>query len=229
MSQFILWLDLETGGLDGRLDNGKLGMEFYPILEIACVLTDTNLNPVSAIRIPLFQPESELNKLSNWAVQTHHESGLLAECMQSDITLDKAERIVLNWLASNGCDAYDRAAKTGAVLAGNSIGFDRNFIRCQMPKLHSYLHYRMLDVSAVALMCRFSRPELEALAVEHKTYKHEALSDIFESIKEYFVYSRFVICSKDFDTSRLGWLAAFNPSMQVDPSDFVNPKLEGAA
>lgn len=231
MSKFILWGDLETGGLDGRLRNGQLGMEYYPILEMAFVLTDTDLNPVSAIRIPVFQPESELNKLSDWAVQTHHESGLLGECMQSDITLDKAERIVLNWLAANGCDAYDREHKTGAVLAGNSIGFDRNFIRCQMPKLHGYLHYRMLDVSALALSYRMTRPEVEELAIEHKRNAHLAMDDICDSIVEYWVYFQFcwsfplreIIKNSPRPDNFLDGIALANPV------DFLKPSFEGVA
>lgn len=40
----LLWLDYETGGLNGRLENGEWGMEYYPILEVACIVTDGELN-----------------------------------------------------------------------------------------------------------------------------------------------------------------------------------------
>lgn len=36
-----------------------------------------------------------------------------------------------------------------AVLVGSGINFDRSFIKARMPKLDAFLHYRMLDVTAL--------------------------------------------------------------------------------
>lgn len=43
-SNHIAWLDLETGGLDGMQSNGIVGCIQYPILEIALIVTDSDLN-----------------------------------------------------------------------------------------------------------------------------------------------------------------------------------------
>ena len=59
-----------------------------------------------------------------------------------------------------------------------------SFIMAQMPQLNTYLHYRMIDVSSLALVARYTLPEIETAAVAHKQHKHEVLADIRESIEE---------------------------------------------
>jgi oligoribonuclease (3'-5' exoribonuclease) len=50
------------------------------------------------------------------------------------------------------------------------------------------LHYRQLDISALALAARAFNPELEKEITSKKQYKHEALADIRESIAELKMY-----------------------------------------
>lgn len=184
---YLAWLDLETGGLNGRLDNGKLGMEYYPILEVAMIVTDSELNQVGGpLHIVIHQTEERIAECSEWAIDTHTKSGLLDQVRESTITLKQAESMIMEHLKSIGVEKYDRKAKTGALLAGNSIMFDRSYIMCQMPILNDYLHYRQLDVSVFNLAVRMLQPEIEERVV--KEYKHEALADIRESIEEYAVY-----------------------------------------
>jgi len=95
----------------------------------------------------------------------------------------------LQWL---GIDSYDREAKTGGILCGSSIMFDRSFIMCQMPELNDYLHYRQLDVSALNLAMQMFNPELAVAGTEFKKYSHEALADIRESIAELRLYQKFI-------------------------------------
>ncbi|EJB8454901.1 hypothetical protein MW332_004749 [Vibrio parahaemolyticus] len=64
--------------------------------------------------------------------------------------------------------------------------FDRTYMMSQMPELSDYLHYRQLDVSAFNLAVRAFKPEIEQFV--QKQYKHEALSDIQETINEFKVY-----------------------------------------
>jgi oligoribonuclease (3'-5' exoribonuclease) len=91
----------------------------------------------------------------------------------------------LQWL---GIDAYDRETKTGGILCGSSIMFDRTYLMAQMPELHEYLHYRQLDVSAINLAMRMFNPDLAEQATDFKKYTHEALPDIRESIEELRIY-----------------------------------------
>lgn len=187
--QFFVFGDAETGGLNGVLENGELGMQYYPIFEWAFIVTDHNLNEIGEpLHLIINQTTSEIEKSSKWAVDAHTKSGLLDKVKSSCITLEEAEEKIIEHLKSLGIDAYNRKEKTGAVFAGNSIMFDRSYMMCQMPRLHEYLHYRQLDVSALALATRAWRPELEEKALAVKQYKHEALADIRESIAELKVY-----------------------------------------
>ena len=190
MSNALVWCDVETGGLNGRLPNGHLGMEYYPILEIVIIVTDEDLVEIGMpLRVVIHQPESEIKKCSEWALKTHTESGLLTEVRVAVCTLAAAEQLILHHLFCNlGIDSYDRKAKTGGILCGSSIMFDRTFLMCQMPNLHEYLHYRQLDVSALNLAIRMFNPELAIAGTEFKKYSHEALVDIRESIEELRIY-----------------------------------------
>lgn len=184
---YFAWLDFETGGLNGRLDNGHLGMDYYPIFEVALIVTDSQLNQVGeSLRLVINQNEERIAESSEWAVDTHTKSGLLDEVRSSKLSLKDAEHAIISHLQTLGIDSYDRKKKSGAILAGSSIMFDRTFMMCQMPELSDYLHYRQLDVSAFNLAVRAFRPEIEDKV--QKQYKHEALADIQETIDEFKVY-----------------------------------------
>ncbi|MEL4248545.1 oligoribonuclease [Shewanella xiamenensis] len=189
MNQFFLFGDLETGGLNGRLDNGMLGMEYYPIFELAFIVTDSELNQVGeALHIVVHQDEDVIARSHEWALDVHTKSGLLDAVRASSVSLAQAEQMVIEHLKALGIPKHDRKAKTGVVFAGNSIMFDRSFIMCQMPDLHEYMHYRQLDISAIAMAARVWTPDVESIAVESKQYLHEALADIRESIAELKYY-----------------------------------------
>lgn len=187
--QYFLFGDIETGGLNGRLDNGALGMEYYPILEVAFIVTDNNLEQIGEpLRIAIHQSEEDIAKSHEWAIKTHTDSGLLDDVRASSITLADAEQITIDYLRDLGINAYDSKTKTGAIFAGNSIMLDRSYFMCQMPTLHEYLHYRQLDISGFALAARAWNPELEEKITSEKKYRHEALADITESIAELKAY-----------------------------------------
>lgn len=88
----FLFLDYETGGLNGRIEGGELGCESYPIFEVAAIITDSQLNEVGEpIRIVINQSEDSIATASEWAINTHSDSGLLDEVRTSTITLRDAE------------------------------------------------------------------------------------------------------------------------------------------
>jgi oligoribonuclease len=187
--QYFLHCDLETGGLNGPNSDGNLGMQHYPIFEMAFIVTDSNLERVGEpLRVVVHHSDEDIAKAHEWAIETHTESGLLAEVRASKVDLLQAEQMVIDHLKALGIESYNRKARTGAILSGSSIAFDRSFIMCQMPALHDYLHYRQLDISALALAARAFKPELEKEITSKKEYKHEALADIEESIAELAAY-----------------------------------------
>lgn len=181
--------DIETGGLNQRLPNQKLGMEYYCIFEIAFIVTDRNLNPIGEpLRIVINQSEEDIQKSNPWALEQHTKSGLLDEVRRSTITLSQAEQMVIEYFKSLGIEKYDRKSRKGAIFAGNSIMLDRDYFMAQTPEIHNYMHYRQLDVSVLALACRAFYPEVAELAIKHKTRTHLALKDIQECIEEMRVY-----------------------------------------
>lgn len=183
----LCFLDMETGGLNGPQDNGEIGARYYPILEIALHVSDKDLNVIGeGLRIVIHHDEEAIQKLHPWALEQHAKSGLLEEVRKSQVTLQQAETMCIEYLQSVGARAYNRESKTGTIMAGNSIRFDRDFLDHQMPTLSKFFHYRQFDLSAINLACRLWAPEVNGKV--HKKYKHLALEDILDSIDEARVY-----------------------------------------
>lgn len=76
--------------------------------------------------------------------------------------------------------------KGKSPMCGNSICQDRRFMARHMPKLEEYFHYRNLDVSVFKELAKRWRPVI--YNGFKKVSKHEALSDIYESIEELKYY-----------------------------------------
>lgn len=183
----LCWLDLETGGLDGLTDNGQMGAQRYPILEIGIIVTDAELNEIGeGMQVVVHHDQAVLDEMDPWAIEQHTKSGLLQQVLDSKISLEQAEQMCLDYLAQCGALPYDRKAKTGTIMAGNSIKFDRNYLDAQMPALSGHFHYRQLDVSAFNLACRLWAPQVSNSI--NKQYKHLALDDIRESVAEARIY-----------------------------------------
>lgn len=65
MAKRIVWVDLEMTGLDVNHDH---------ILEIACVVTDANLNLVAkGPNLVIHQPENILKNMNEWCIAQHFE------------------------------------------------------------------------------------------------------------------------------------------------------------
>jgi oligoribonuclease len=175
MEQNLAWIDLEMTGLDTTSDS---------ILEIATIVTDSNLRelavgPVLAIGTPL----SVLEAMDDWNTRHHTESGLWQRCLEDGMSLAKAEQRTLDFLA-------DWTLPGTSPLCGNSICQDRRFLHREMPRLEAWFHYRNLDVSTVKeLAARWAPDILNAFS---KASRHEALSDIRESIDELRHYRRYM-------------------------------------
>jgi oligoribonuclease len=166
MSEPILWFDMETSGLIP---------EKHHILEVAAIVTDSELNELDwIVGVPHVQGDL-LDEMDEWCTKTHTESGLAAECIESNRTLFDVERDVLTLIDRN----WGLSAKP--ILAGNSIHFDRSFIRRYMQRLDKRLHYRMLDVTAVTEAYRllFSY----GIGRDTRPSNHRAVSDARRSIE----------------------------------------------
>ncbi|MBT8064557.1 MAG: oligoribonuclease [Xanthomonadales bacterium] len=173
--QRLIWLDLEMTGLDPDSDS---------ILEIATVVTDAELNELAAGPVyAIHHPEAVLAAMDEWNTEHHTASGLWDRVLNSEVGLHEAEQGTLEFLA-NWTDAGT------SPLCGNSICQDRRFLYRLMPELQRWFHYRNLDVSTLKeLAARWAPGLLEGLTKENR---HEALSDIRESIEELRYYRSFM-------------------------------------
>lgn len=167
----LIWLDLEMTGLNADKDR---------IIEIATIVTDTNLNviaegPVFAIK----QPDALLDSMDEWNTKHHNQSGLVKRVQESQINETHAEELTLQFLQQH-------VAKGKSPLCGNSVWQDRRFLARYMPNLESYFHYRLIDVSTIKeLALRWAPKIYNGL---QKESKHLALADIYESIEELRYY-----------------------------------------
>lgn len=164
----LLWLDLEMTGLDPVKDT---------ILEIASIITDNDLNIIEfGPALTIHQPDAILDTMNEWNTKQHTKSGLLASSRASTVSLEQAETDTLHFVQAH-------CPKWKAILCGNSIHNDQNFLRVHMPRLHDYLHYRLVDVSSVKELLKRWYPNDPQLEFK-KSDQHRALIDTEESIAE---------------------------------------------
>ncbi|GAB6027867.1 Oligoribonuclease, mitochondrial [Chamberlinius hualienensis] len=170
----MVWIDLELTGLDIDRDL---------IMEIGCLVTDGNLQPIGeGVNLVIHQPDAILVSMNNWCKIHHGQSGLTEECRQSKISLKTAESTVLEYVQK--CTIQGKAP-----IAGNSVHEDRRFLLKHMPQLMDHFHYRIVDVSSIKELCRRWYPE-ELKNGPDKKFAHRCLSDVYESIAELAYYRK---------------------------------------
>jgi oligoribonuclease len=164
----LIWIDLEMTGLNVDKD---------VILEIACVITDSQLNILdNGLGFVIHQSEESLESMCKEVKEMHQKSGLIERVRESKTGLGQAETQLLQ-LFKKYCDP-----KTG-LLSGNSVWQDKNFMRKYTPSLADYCNYRILDVSTIKEVVARWYPDSPNKKFE-KAEKHRAMQDILGSIEE---------------------------------------------
>lgn len=162
----LLWVDLEMTGLDPERD---------VILEVAVEITDFEFSTLASYEARVQQDHDivveRMQKNSWWqeypANRDQFINGLAGAKPSQQV---EQELIAL---------VNEHFGTEPAVLAGNSIHNDRNFIKQWWPALDLKLHYRMLDVSSFKVLMQgkygvdFEKKEV-----------HRAFDDIQASIAE---------------------------------------------
>ncbi|KAJ3588842.1 hypothetical protein NHX12_009696 [Muraenolepis orangiensis] len=172
MSKRMVWVDLEMTGLDLEKDQ---------IIEMACIITDSELNVLAeGPNLIINQPDELLDGMDDWCKEHHGESGLTQAVKDSKISLQQAEYEFLSFVRQHTPPGQ-------CPLAGNSVHADKKFLDKFMAQFMYHLHYRIIDVSTIKELCRRWFPEEYKLA-PHKKASHRALDDIQESIRELRFY-----------------------------------------
>ncbi|MGH7192738.1 MAG: oligoribonuclease, partial [Candidatus Saccharimonadales bacterium] len=162
----LLWVDLEMTGLDPDQD---------PILEVAAEVTDFEFRTLANYEAIVKQDKQvvvDRMRKNVWWKDFPENRDEFVRKMDSGKPSKQVEKELIELVEQ-------QFGAEPAVLAGNSIHNDRNFIRVQWPQLDLKLHYRMLDVSAwkVFMQGRYG------VKFEKKEV-HRAFDDIQASIAE---------------------------------------------
>ena len=180
MNDRLVWIDCEMTGLDIECD---------ALIEIACLVTDAELNLFDeGIDLIIKPPAEALETMVDVVREMHTASGLLNE-LPGGISLAEAQELVLGYVRGHVSEPRR------VPLCGNSIATDRWFIARDMPELDAYLHYRMVDVSSIKELARRWFPRAY-FASPAKHGGHRALADIRESVQELRYYRETVFVAQ---------------------------------
>lgn len=168
MKPLLTWLDAETTGLHAS-------EEF--LLEVACIVTDSDLNVLhEGYTTPIYYPATVaqlLRETSIPVVKNMHDSTGLWDRLETGKLLSTVDAELTAYISQ-----FAPEPRT-SWLAGNSIFLDRDFLRKFLPGVYNHLHYRSVDVTSIAGPADWWYGESFP-----KEKKHDAFSDIIESIEE---------------------------------------------
>jgi len=166
----LLWVDLEMTGLDFTKD---------VILEVAAEITDFSFKTLASYEACVKQPRGvvvdRMQKNIWWKDFPANRDSFINKLDDAKPAAEVEQQL---------CALIDaQFGDEPAVLAGNSIHNDRNFIKQWWPQLDLKLHYRMLDVSALKILMQGKY----GIEFEKKEV-HRAFDDIQASIAELQYY-----------------------------------------
>lgn len=166
----LLWVDLEMTGLDPQQD---------VLLEIAAEITDFDFKTLGSYEARIRQKREvvvdRMQKNIWWRDYPENRDDFVRKLGEGKELLQVEQEMVAFMQKHFGDEP--------AVLAGNSIHNDRNFLKFWMPQLDLKLHYRMLDVSSFKILMQGKHGE-----VFEKQNSHRAFDDIQASIAELQYY-----------------------------------------
>jgi len=169
------WIDIETTGLDP-----KTGY----MLEVGLIVTDDKLVEIKreAFVIAPEAPVDVVMGLSNDFVKKMHTDSGLWEDLRLPVLHSRkdVEQLLITSIVQ------------GAPLCGNSVHFDRMWLRSRVPALEDALHYRNVDVSTVKEL--YKRFSIDNTEFEKPGANHRVLGDLEASIAELRFY-----------LERMGW------------------------
>ena len=194
-SSGYIWFDAEFTSIN---------LETAKILQVAAIATDINLNPIDDIEnyINLTIKIEKNEPISPWVKENLGD--LINKCLSPEaLEVNVADSIICEWIegifGKPNEDIFKRP-----ILAGNSVHNDWFMMRKFFPKFKNCLHYRLLDVTTLKILCKdwsfidrqFDKDCLEEINDFYpgeninKLHPHDALFDIKASIAEMSFYMK---------------------------------------
>lgn len=169
--EYLLWIDLETTGLD---------REACHILEVAAVLTDLNFDVLGEYEALVAAPADAVMKADSYAQEMHRKSGLWGDWW--------GEYGARNLTGHGSVEASIRSllrkveGEASFTLAGSGIGvYDVPILRRVFPWLLSEFTYHVHDVG---VMRRAYQRATGRYLTEHAEPAHRAMADVQQSLTE---------------------------------------------
>lgn len=172
----IVWIDLETTGLDVTKD---------VVLEVAAIITDDALVEIARFsevchwQLARGLLDGYTCNIDPYVVKMHTDNGLWlasSEATARRLTVDEwLETFIVKHVEAVG-------KKLGPQLGGSTINFDRAFLKAQFPLTHSTLHYRNVDVTTLNELARRFWPAVHAARPRNASAAHRAAADVEESL-----------------------------------------------
>ena len=167
----LVWLDLEMTGLEPDSER---------IIEIATAVTNHDLSEIiEGPNLVIQTPQEFIDNMDEWNTNQHNKSGLVDSLRVTNMTIEEAQKQTLEFLSLH-------SKKGRSPLCGNTISYDRRFLRRYMPELDAFFHYRNVDVSSIKELIKRWNPEL--LDGFRKSGGHRAMADVLDSIEELKFY-----------------------------------------
>jgi len=173
----LVWIDLETCGLDRD----------SPILEIAIVVTDNDLNVVATFERVAHYTRSTLDAwLSDHVCTMHTTNGLLDDVRHKGLHPVRVQQSAIEFLDRHAppVEVLNADGTTQVVkpkLCGSSVHADRRWLEFSMPRLERRFHHQHLDATSLKIAAGLLGVTDFGPRDEFAT--HRAMPDILESIR----------------------------------------------
>lgn len=174
----IVWLDLETTGLDTKND---------VILEVGAIVTDDQFEEVARFHVVTHGARVKTYSQLNQAVRDmHFHNGLWMESLRSETPLGGGhavphlDALLEEFVKTHAVKTAEDGKVYKPVLAGSSVHFDRAVLDTWCPHTVSHLHYRILDVSSLNELVLRTWPDVWKNRPQGSSDKsqHRAIPDI---------------------------------------------------